>query len=320
MSKTVLLTGGAGFIGSHLACGYLSRGYNLVIVDNLSTGSLENIELLLKSENVHFYNIDIRNQKELREIFDKHRPSIINHHAAQKSVPYSVEDPIFDLETNGIGLLNLLVFTKDYCVENFIYVSSGGALSKEIIDDERSREEDFPQLMSPYAITKFAGENYVKIYSELNNFKYTILRYSNVYGPRQVAAGECGVIPIFVNNILDKKPSTLFTYDDMPRGCTRDYVYVSDVVDINMLASEKSVNDVLNIGSGSEECILDIYKAVEEAFKTSMPIAIKGPRLGDVKRSVLDNSRAKKLLDWSPKVSLKEGLQLICDYERTSNE
>lgn len=189
MVKTVLLTGGAGFIGSHIAEDYVKSGYKVVIVDNLSSGKIENIKELVNTGAVSFYNIDIRNSKELQEVFEKHKPDIINHHAAQKSVPYSVENPIVDIEINGIGLLNLLMLTKKYPIQNFIYISSGGALSKKIEGDEKSKETDKPQLVSPYAITKFAGENYVKLYAELNNFNYTILRYANVYGPRQIADG-----------------------------------------------------------------------------------------------------------------------------------
>ena len=190
----------------------------------------------------------------------------------------------------------------------------GGALSKDITGCEKSRECDTPQLKSPYGITKFAGENYLKLYSELFNFEYTILRYANIYGPRQSADGECGVIPIFVNNILSNKRSVLMTYDDMPNGCTRDYVFIDDIVDINMRTTERCVNDVINIGSGQEVFILDIYKLIEKVFGTEIGIDIKGQRKGDVKRSVLDSTYAKEKTGWQPTISLEEGLKKLHFY------
>jgi len=314
MNKTVLLTGGAGFIGSHLAESYLKEDYTIVIVDNLYSGYYKNIEGLVDNKKVFFYNVDIRDKESLENIFKTHKPSIINHHAAQKSVPYSIEDPVYDLSVNLQGLLTILSLVPYHKIENFIYVSSGGALSKEIIGNEKSKETDFPQLESPYAITKFSGENYLRIYSKLYDFKFTVLRYGNVYGPRQVPAGECGVIPIFINNILDGKESILTTYDDMKRGCTRDYINVKDVADINMIVSKNPTNEVFNISTGNEIYILDIYEEIKEVFHSNLGIDIKGPRIGDVRRSVLDISKVKSMLGWEPKISLRDGLQDLYEY------
>lgn len=261
-----------------------------------------------------FYEADIRNLSDLEKIFQRHNPQIINHHAAQKSVPNSVGNPFYDVSININGLLNLITMTSKYDVETFVYVSSGGALSKLIEGNDKSSEDDMPQLMSPYAINKFAGEKYLKIYSELYNFKYTILRYANVYGPRQIADGECGVIPIYIDNILHRKESILMTYEDMPRGCTRDYVYISDIVEANLLAMTKPINDVVNIGSGKEEHILDIYNMIKKVFEADCGIRQAGPRQGDIRRSVLNVDKAKKLLGWEPKVDLVTGLTLIKDY------
>lgn len=228
MSKTILVTGGAGFIGSHICEMYLKEGYETICIDNLVSGKRENINNLEENSHFKFYEVDIRNYDELERIFKKHHPEIINHHAAQKSVANSVENPMYDLENNLCGLINILNLVKKYPIKNFIYVSSGGALSKEIIGEEKSTEIYTPQLVSPYAITKFAGEKYLSIYSKEYSFNYTGLRYANVFGPRQIPDGECGVIPIFINNVLDDRASILMTYADMPRGCTRDYVYISD--------------------------------------------------------------------------------------------
>lgn len=313
--KTILITGGAGFIGSHLAEKYLEKGYKVIIVDNLSSGGLKNITSIINNHNLHFYEIDICEKDKLDEIFKQHNPEIVNHHAAQKSVSYSVENPYYDMKVNVIGLLNLLECCKEFGIETFLYTSSGGALSKEILGEESSRESDYPQLVSPYAVSKFAGERYVKIYGDTYNFDYSIQRYANVYGPRQVADGECGVIPIFMDNILAGITSKLMTYEDMPRGCTRDYVYIDDVVEFNMLATKNPQNDVFNIGNGTELYILDIYYMIEKTFNIYPGVEICGPRLGDVKRSVLDISKARNIYNWEPKYTLEQGLKALYNYE-----
>ncbi|MDR0958443.1 MAG: SDR family NAD(P)-dependent oxidoreductase [Clostridiales bacterium] len=309
--KRVLVTGGAGFIGSHVSEAFHSNGYDVSIIDNLSSGVIDNISSLIGNENFRFFQVDIREFSELEKIFAEVKPDIVCHHAAQKSVPYSVENPLYDAQENIIGLLNILSLVGKYKVKNVLYVSSGGVLSKPITGNEKSRESDFPQLESPYAITKFSGENYVKVYSNEYGYSFSILRYANVYGPRQIPDGECGVIPIFVNNILNNSPSVLMTYSDMPRGCTRDYVYISDIVSANLLLAEKPVNCAVNIGSGKEEAILDIYEAIQKVFDSNLPISIVGPRAGDVKRSVLDSSLIKGLIGWTPKIDILKGLTLL---------
>ncbi|WP_099224791.1 SDR family NAD(P)-dependent oxidoreductase [Listeria costaricensis] len=311
MTKKVIVTGGAGFIGSHVCDMYVAEGYDVLCVDDLSSGKLENIEQLRMKNNFHFVHADITDKERMMRLFARFKPDMVNHHAAQKSVAASLEDPNHDLNINGKGLLVLLSCIQKHPIDNFIYVSSGGALSKEISSNEKSKEEDRPQLISPYAITKYAGEKYLAVYSQLFQFDYTVLRYANVFGPRQIPDGECGVIPIFARNVLDDKISTLMTYPDMPRGCTRDYVYVSDVAEANRLASHNPANTVINIGSGKEVAILDIYEAILEAFGKEIAITISGPRLGDVKRSVLLNDRAKEVWDWTPKISLEEGLGVL---------
>jgi UDP-glucose 4-epimerase len=309
MTKTILITGGAGFIGSHLVEKYFKSGYKVVVVDDLSSGKLDNISNFL--DHISFYRVDIRDGKSLEEVFLKHKPNYVNHHAAQKSVPYSVDFPLIDNAINIIGLLNLIELSKKYLVENFIFASSGGALATALSEGESSSETDTPQLTSPYAITKYAGENYLRTFAELYGFNYTVLRYANVYGPRQIPDGECGAIPIFVNNIAEGKQSTLMTYEDMPLGCTRDYVHVYDVVEANIAATSKSLNDVVNISSGVGMPMLKIYNVINEVYNKDVEIKIVGPRLGDIKRSVLNNKKAKLLLQWEPKMELKKGLEVI---------
>ncbi|MBC1779090.1 SDR family NAD(P)-dependent oxidoreductase [Listeria booriae] len=308
MTKTIFITGGAGFIGSHLSEMYVNQGYNVICIDNLVSGNLENLAQIRDHARFTFIEADIRDHQTMLALFQKYRPNIINHHAAQKSVADSVENPSYDLDVNLVGLMSILDCIKVYPIENFIYVSSGGALSKKIEGTEKSKETDTPQLISPYALTKFTGEKYVEMYAAQYGYQYTVVRYANIYGPRQVPDGECGVIPIFLNNILADKPSILMTYPDMPNGCTRDYVYVGDVVRINQLATETPTNTVINVGTGEEVAILDIYKEILTVFEKDVAIFIEAPRAGDVKRSVLDATRASELLNWKSNVSLHEGL------------
>lgn len=309
--QTILITGGAGFIGSHIVERYIRKGWRVVVVDDFSSGSRANLATVAESAALIVEEADIRDAAALDRIFAAYRPELVNHHAAQKSVAASVTEPLLDQEINGRGFLNVLLACGKYAVGNIVYASSGGALSKVITGTEKSKETDPPQLISPYAVHKYAGEKYLAMYASLYGFSYTVLRYANVYGPRQVPDGECGVIPIFVANIEAGRESVLMTYPDMPRGCSRDYVHVYDVARINELAGDTPTNTVLNVGTGEEIFILDIYEKLQAAWETDLPIRITGPREGDIRRSVLDASRAEELLGWRPSVGWEEGLRSI---------
>jgi UDP-glucose 4-epimerase len=298
----VLITGGAGFIGSNIADSYIQAGHEVVVVDNLSSGHLHNIHSKAK-----LYLMDIRSQ-ELDKVFEIEKPDIVNHHAAQKSVPKSVEDPMMDADINILGFLNILNLCVKYAVHKVIYVSSGGALAGDAA--EMPTTESYPPIMvSPYAITKLTGEKYLHFYNVTHGLQYTVLRYSNVYGPRQVPEGECGVVPIFMENAVHNKPSALFAYPDMPRGTTRDYVYVDDVCHANVQALTMGHNEIINIGSGNELYIEDIYNCILKVLGKDLPLIRERERTGDVRRSVLDISKAKNLLGWAPKVDLEEGIE-----------
>lgn len=311
--NTIIVTGGAGFIGSHLTEAYLHEGWQVVVVDDFSCGTEKNLAAVWDSPRLHVERVDIRDGSSLRAVFQKYRPIAVNHHAAQKSVTDSVVHPLLDQDINGKGFLQVLTAAMEVGVKQIVYASSGGALSKIIEGDELSREDDPPQLISPYAVHKFAGEQYLSMYAQEGGYQYTVLRYANVYGPRQVADGECGVVPIFVDNILASRPSVLMTYPDMPRGCSRDYVYVADVVRANLMATSRPLNTVVNIGSGKETYILDIYEMLATLFDSEQPIHIVGPRAGDIRRSVLCADRARKRLGWSPEVDWQTGLQALKD-------
>jgi UDP-glucose 4-epimerase len=305
-ANRILITGGAGFIGSHVADGYIEAGYDVSIVDNLYTGRKEIINSAAR-----FYNIDIRSE-ELEDVFKKEQPEIVNHHAAQMSVPDSVKDPRFDAEVNVIGFINILQYSIKYGVKKIIFISSGGAIYGEA-EEYPTSESYIPEPLSPYAITKLISENYLKFYRHQHGLDYTVLRYANIYGPRQIPKGEAGVVSIFIENILAGRPSVVYRFSDEPEGMERDYCYVGDVVKANILAIDKGSTGTFNIGTGIATKTLDLYNAIYKITNNQNP-ELKIPdkalaRDGDIKRSCLNIERAKKSLGWAPSVSLREGLK-----------
>lgn len=303
----ILVTGGAGFIGSHVVDTYIKEGLDVVVIDNLSSGEIQNV-----NPNAKFYLMDIRS-KELEKVFKIEKPDIVNHHAAQKSIPYSIENPIEDADINIVGLLNLLELCVKNSVRKFIYISSGGALTGDA-KMIPTTESYIPTMISPYAISKFINEKYLYYYKTVHALNYIILRYANVYGPRQVANGECGVLPIFINNILANRSSMLFTYEDMPYGATRDYIFIDDICKANVIALDKGESEAFNIGSGEEIAIAELYDLIQEVAGSNLKLLRGRERVGDVRRSVLDCSKAKNRLGWTPSVNFREGIKITYDY------
>jgi UDP-glucose 4-epimerase len=294
----ILVTGGAGFIGSHIAESYLKEGHRVSIVDNLSSGKEENIP-----PGATFYPLDILDPQ-LEEAFSRERPEVINHHAGQIDVRKSVEDPLFDARVNVIGTLSLLKWARKYGTRLIVFASSGGTIYGEegILPFS---EVCPPRPKSPYGLSKYAGECYLELYWALFGLNSVILRYSNVYGPRQDPMGEAGVVAIFCRDILDAEPLTVFGDGTQ----TRDYVYVSDVVDANLLALKLSGYHVLNIGTGKETSVNDLIVAFEKVVDRSLPRRNAPPRQGELQRSCLAISKAQIELAWSPKASLGVGLR-----------
>lgn len=309
----ILITGGAGFIGSHVADACLEAGHQVVVVDDLSSGNFANLNPAVK-----FYQLDIRDPA-LDEVFAAEKPDVVNHHAAQISVPRSVTEPLLDAQINILGLVNVLENCVKHHIKKVIFISTGGAIYGEA--EEYPTTEDYPpQPLSVYAINKFAGENYLRFYRHQYGLEYTVLRYANVFGPRQIAQGEAGVVSIFVEKLLQDSAPTIYAYPDAPEGMIRDYVYVKDVVRANLAVLDRGSNEVFNIGTCEETTTSQLYKTILwQLGKKIQPL--KGPaRKGDLRRSMLDNSKAFKELGWSPIYSLEDGIRETVTWFKARKE
>lgn len=303
----ILVTGGAGFIGSNVVDGYIKAGHDVVIVDNLSTGKRENI-----NSKAIFYEIDIRSEG-LEEVFAKERPDVVNHHAAQISVPISVKNPKLDVDVNAAGFINILENCVKFGVKKVILISSGGAIYGEAEEYPTTENYD-PKPLSPYAIHKFVSEKYLYFYHHQYGLDYTTLRYANVFGPRQIPHGEAGVVSIFITNFRDKKDSWLYAFEDEPDGMIRDYVFVEDIVRANILALDRGNLEAVNIGTGIETTTGMLYREIAKQMNVNIE-PIKGPaRPGDIRRSCLNSQKAVNTLNWEPKFSLSEGISRTIDF------
>ena len=300
----LVLTGGAGFIGSHIAEAYLKEGLEVVVVDDLSHGKKENIP-----QGAKFYQLDICEQEALEEIFEKEQPELVNHHSAQIDVRRSVAEPVFDARVNILGSLNLLELSRKYQVKKFIFASTGGALYGE--QKEFPATEDHPiRPVSPYGVAKASVELYLYYYHQVHGLEYVSLRYSNVYGPRQDPFGEAGVVAIFCQKLLSGETPIINGSGEQ----TRDFVYVKDVVRANLLALKPGLVGAFNISTGKETTINQLYQIITRiAGKNQKPVYAPA-KPGEAFRSCLDNSLARKTLGWKPEVKLEEGLKFTLKY------
>lgn len=304
----ILVTGGAGFIGSQIVDGYLQQGHKVTIIDNLSTGKEKNI-----NPNAIFFNIDICAEK-IDTIFAEGKFDIVNHHAAQIDVRKSVADPLFDTQVNILGSLNLLQNCVKYGVKKFILASTGGAIYGE--QEEFPAKESHPtNPLSPYGIAKLACEHYLSFYKNTYGLNSTILRYANVYGPRQDPHGEAGVVAIFTQKLLkDEQP--VINGDGMQ---TRDFVYVGDVVRANILAVSYNDGGIFNIGTAKEITIKELFKHLSAIVGINVEGKYGPAKSGEQKRSVIDFNKANKILGWSPRISIEEGLKNTVEYFKRSS-
>jgi UDP-glucose 4-epimerase len=300
----VLLTGGAGFIGSNITDMLIETGYEVIIVDDLSTGREKNI-----SNKARFYNLDIQNER-LGSVFEKERPDFVSHQAAQVDVRRSVSDPVFDAKVNVLGAINVLQNCIKYGVKKIVFASSGGAIYGE--QDIFPAPETHPlKPISPYGITKLVTEHYLNYYKTVFNLDYVALRYANVYGPRQDPFGEAGVVAIFIQKMLNGEQPVI----NGDGGQTRDFVYVGDVARANIKALQEDIpNGPINIGTGIETSINEIFDHLRNIINPSVKKQFALPKQGEQRRSVIDASKAKEILKWGPEVSIKEGLKRTYEY------
>jgi UDP-glucose 4-epimerase len=303
----VLITGGAGFIGSHVADAYIEAGHDVTILDNLATGNTKNIP-----EKAKFYLLDI-GSRELDRLFELEKPEIVDHHAAQISVTASTRDPIVDARVNALGMLNLLGTAVRHSIKKFIFSSTGGAIYGDT-EDMPTPEEHPPQPISPYGIHKFLGEHYLRFYADQYGLAYTVLRYANVYGPRQNPLGEAGVVSIFITALLKGETPTVFAYPEEPEGMLRDYVYVEDVARANLQAADRGTGELINIGTGISTTTEALYRRICSFFKNPPEAKSGEARPGEMRRSCLDIRKAKEILKWEPSVDLEEGLSRTVKY------
>lgn len=302
----ILVTGGAGFIGSNIVDKLVSERYEVVIVDNLSSGKKENINSKAK-----FYKTDIRNSQ-IDDIFKSEKPEIVIHNAAQISVRDSVKNPIYDAEVNIIGSLNILESCKKFGVKKVIFASSGGTIYGE--QKIFPAPEDHPLLpISPYGVAKLAVEKYLYYYYFNYGLRYISLRYANIYGPRQDPHGEAGVVAIFCNRILEGE-NPIINGDGKQ---TRDYVYVFDAVEANIKAIKCDFVGEINIGTGIETDVVSLFYMLKKISEASYIEEVHGPpQEGEQRRSSLSYEKAKLILGWEPSVKIEEGLKLTYNWFR----
>ena len=305
----ILVTGGAGFIASHVSDRLLALGQRVAIVDNLSTGKREN----LPAEAV-FYEVDIRD-KALDKVFEEEKPQVVIHHAAHANVTESVRNPGYDASVNIGGSINLFESCVKHDVEKIVFASTGGALYGEAC--YLPADESHPiDPVSPYGVSKYAVEHYLYAYRENHGMEYVVLRYPNVYGPRQDPHGEAGVVAIFSLQILSGQRPTIFGDGEK----TRDYCYVSDIVDANVLALNYEGTGTFNLGRGIEISDLEVFETVQDVIGSSIEPNYAPVRPGEVEHIALDASKAERDMGWKWKVDLVDGVAEAVKYYREASE
>ena len=305
-----VVTGGAGFIGSHVVDALVARGEHVTVIDNLSTGRRSNLDRALDSGDAELCVVDITDADALAEIFGSARPEVVFHLAAQIDVRHSVADPAFDANVNVIGTIRVLDAARSIGARRLINSSTGGALYGEA-DVIPTPEDHLIRPLAPYGQSKYSAEGYCELYARLHGLSTMTLRYGNVYGPRQDVHGEAGVVAIFCGCLVGGRQPTVFGDGRQ----TRDWVDVSDVVRANLIAAESEVTGPMNIGHGRETSVLELLEAlndVSEYGRVAEPI-FAPDRPGEVRRSCLDVSRAMRELSWAAETGLRDGLHRILE-------
>jgi UDP-glucose 4-epimerase len=299
-----LVTGGAGFIGSHIADLLLAEGHDVAVVDDLSTGKQVNV-----ARGARFYQVDIRSP-EFAAVMNIERPEVVFHQAAQMSVKVSTDKPVFDAQVNVLGLLNVLEACVKVATRKIIFASSGATYGNP---DRLPFDENYPQRPeSPYGITKMVAEHYLSYYARDHGLRYSALRYGNVYGPRQDSRGEAGVVAIFAHQLLASESPTIHWDGEQ----VRDYIYVTDVARANLAAAMLEEDGVYCIGTGVGTSVNQIYALLCQALESNVVPKYAARRAGDLRAAYFDIRRAREELSWEPEVALAEGIPKTVDWFR----
>ncbi|SNX52904.1 SDR family oxidoreductase [Thermoanaerobacterium sp. RBIITD] len=298
----ILVTGGAGFIGSNIVDFLIDNGYDVVVVDNMSTGKKENI-----NKRARFYNVDITDSN-LYKVFENEKIDVVIHHAAQIDIQKSIKDPVFDAKVNILGTINLLECCRKYGVKKIIYASSAAVYGNPEYLGVDEKHRVYP--ISYYGISKHTPEHYFEVYNELYGLKYTVLRYANVYGIRQDPKGEGGVISIFIDKMLKGERPVIFGDGEQ----TRDFIFVKDVAKANLLALKKGDNEIINISTNKAITINELVDIMNEIMGTYLKPIYTNSRKGDIVHSYLDNKKALEVLGWEPEYQLEQGLKETIEY------
>jgi len=302
----ILVTGGAGFIGSHVADRFIELGHEVAVLDNLSTGFRAFV-----NPRARFFEVDLTDAPAVERCIAEFRPEIVDHHAAQIDVRRSVDDPVFDAATNIVGALRLLQACTRHGVRKLIYASTGGALYGE--GRQLPATEEHPvNPESPYGVSKHTLEHYLYLWKLLHGLDHTVLRYPNVYGPRQNPHGEAGVNAIFIGLMLEGQRPRIFGTGEQ----LRDYLYVMDVVAANEIALAKGSGAMVNLGTGVGTSVNDIFRELKSILGFAGEPIYEAPRPGEVQRIYLDASRAREVLGWAPRVGFRQGLEETVEWSR----
>uniref|UniRef100_A0A832I1Z5 NAD-dependent epimerase/dehydratase family protein n=1 Tax=Eiseniibacteriota bacterium TaxID=2212470 RepID=A0A832I1Z5_UNCEI len=302
----ILVTGGAGFIGSNVVDRYVALGHEVAVLDNLSSGFREFV-----NPRARFYEADITDAAAVERAFAEFRPEVLNHHAAQIDVRRSVSDPVFDATVNVLGGLRLLEACTRHGARKVLYASTGGALYGE--GRTLPATEDHPvNPEAPYGASKHALEHYLYLWRLLHGLDYTVLRYPNVYGPRQNPHGEAGVNAIFIGLMLAGRRPRIFGTGEQ----VRDYLFVEDVVEANVLALERGSGAMVNLGTGVGTSVLDIVRELNAILGTSIEPLFEAARPGEIQRIYLDATRAREVLGWVPRTAFRDGLARTVAWSR----
>lgn len=293
----VLVTGGCGFIGSHVVDAYVDAGHEVIVADKKKVHTFQ-----YKNVGATYFQIDLTDSKKVSELINEIEPDVINHHAANISLSKSIEKPLYDAKNNTTAIINLLESARKFGVQKFIFASSAGALYSK--DSKLPFTEKTPtNPISPYGVSKLASEHYIKVYASLYGLKYVILRYSNVYGPRQNSKLK-PVVSVFIESLIQDKQPTIHNKGDQ----TRDFLYVEDIKSANVLALNYNENECFNIASETENSIWETYKIIETILKKNFEPKFKEKMVKEQHRSYISNKKAKKKLGWKPKHTLRNGL------------